>query len=176
MRPRILCALGLAVSLAACSQGDSGVSAGAGGANGAYGAGGPYGANGAGGAGGYISNAAPGSEEDLVQTVGDRIFFATDQSTLSDDARATLDKQAAWLQRYPAVSVMIAGNCDERGTEEYNLALGQRRANADREYLVAHGINPARIQLISYGKDRPTDPASTPESWAKNRNAITMVQ
>ncbi|MGA3397818.1 MAG: peptidoglycan-associated lipoprotein Pal [Acetobacteraceae bacterium] len=174
MRPSTLSALILAVSLAACSQGDSGVATGAGGANGAYGAGGANGAGG--GAGGYASNAAPGSEEDLVQTVGDRIFFATDQSTLSDDARATLDKQAAWLQRYPAVSVVIAGNCDERGTEEYNLALGQRRANADREYLLAHGINPARVRLISYGKDRPTDPASTPEAWAKNRNAITMVQ
>lgn len=173
MRTSIPSALLLAVSLAACSQGDSGVNTGAGGANGAYGAGG---ANGAGGAGAYGSNAAPGSEEDLVQTVGDRVFFATDQSTLSDEARATLDKQAAWLQRYPSVNVVVAGNCDERGTEEYNLALGQRRANADREYLVAHGINPARVQLISYGKNRPTDPSSTPEAWAKNRNAITLVQ
>src|ERR1700689_1578675 len=106
MRASIPSALLLAVSLAACSQGDSGASMGAGGANGPYGPGGgdgPGGANGAGGAGGYASNAAPGSEEDLVQTVGDRIFFATDQSTLSDDARATLDKQAAWLQRYPSV-------------------------------------------------------------------------
>jgi peptidoglycan-associated lipoprotein len=176
MRPSNFWMLGLAVLLAACSQGDSGVSTGAGGANGAYGAGGPYGANGAGGPGGYAGNAAPGSEEDLVQTVGDRIFFTTNQSTLNDDARATLDKQAAWLQRYPTVRVVIAGNCDERGTEEYNLALGQRRANADREYLVAHGIDPARIQLISYGKDRPTDPASTEDAWSKNRNAITMVQ
>jgi len=179
MRPTTLIALMLAVSLAACSQGDSGVATGAGGANGAngaYGANAGYGANGANGAGGIAGNAAPGSEEDLVQTVGDRIFFSTDQSTLSDEARATLDKQAAWLQRYPSVNVVIAGNCDERGTEEYNLALGQRRANADREYLLAHGINPARLQLISYGKDRPTDPASTPEAWAKNRNAITMVQ
>jgi peptidoglycan-associated lipoprotein len=176
MRRSNLCVFGLVVLLAACSQGDSGVSNGAGGANGAYGAGGQYGANGAGGAGGYAGNAAPGSEEDLVQTVGDRIFFTTNQSTLNDDARATLDKQAAWLQRYPAVSIVIAGNCDERGTEEYNIALGQRRANADEDYLVAHGINPARIRLISYGKDRPTDPASTEDAWAKNRNAITMVQ
>ncbi len=174
MRLSIFSALALAVALAACSQGDSGVNTGAGGANGQYGAGG--GAGGPGGAGGYAGNATPGSEEDLVQTVGDRIFFATNQSTLSDDARATLDKQAAWLQRNAAVSVVIAGNCDERGTEEYNLALGQRRANADREYLLAHGINPARIRLISYGKDRPTDPSSTPEAWAKNRNAITLVQ
>jgi peptidoglycan-associated lipoprotein len=163
----------LAALLAACSQGDSGVNTGAGGANGALGAGG---ANGAGGAGGYAGSARSGSEEDLVQTVGDRIFFSTAQSTLSNDARGTLDKQAAWLQRYPTVNVVVAGNCDERGTEEYNIALGQRRANADREYLLAHGINPARIQIISYGKDRPTDPASTEEAWSKNRNAITLVQ
>ena len=175
MRPSNFWMLGLAVSLAACSQGDSGVSTGAGGANGAYGAGGPNGAT-ARAAPGLMPAMRPGSEEDLVQTVGDRIFFTTDQSTLSDEARATLDKQAAWLQRYPSVSVVIAGNCDERGTEEYNLALGQRRANADREYLVAHGIDPARIQLISYGKDRPTDPSSTEDAWSKNRNAITMVQ
>jgi peptidoglycan-associated lipoprotein len=175
MRARIFSSLVLAVSLAACASSDTGASSGAGGANGPDGAGGA-GVGGAGGAGGYAGNATPGSEEDLVQTVGDRIFFATDRSTLSDDARGMLDRQAAWLQRYPAVNVVIVGNCDERGTEEYNLALGQRRANADREYLLAHSINAGRVQLISYGKNRPTDPASTPEAWAKNRNAITMVQ
>jgi peptidoglycan-associated lipoprotein len=174
MRPCHFAALALAVSLAACASGDTGANSGAGGANGAYGAVGPGGAGA--GAGAYASNAAPGSEEDLVQTVGDRIFFATDQSILSDEARATLDHQAAWLQRYPNVNVVIAGNCDERGTEEYNLALGQRRAYADREYLVAHGIDASRIKTISYGKDRPTDPASTPDAWVKNRNAITMAQ
>ena len=173
MRASIATALLLAVSLAACSQGDSGVSTGAGGANGAYG---PGGTNSTGGAGGYAGSARPGSEEDLVQTVGDRIYFETDQSTLSDQARTTLDQQATWLQRNPTVNIVIAGNCDERGTEEYNLALGQRRANADSEYIVAHGIDPGRIRIISYGKDRPTDPASTPEAWAKNRNAITLVQ
>jgi len=172
MRRNILTAFGLAVSLAACSSSDTGAESGAGG-NAPYGTGS---AGGAGGAGGYANRATPGSEEDLVQTVGDSITFATDRGTLSDDARATLDRQADWLQRYPTVSVVIAGNCDERGTEEYNLALGQRRANADQEYLAAHGINAARIRVISYGKDRPTDPASTPEAWAKNRNAITMVQ
>lgn len=178
MRPSVPVALLLAVSLAACSAGDSGLNNGSG-ANGPYGAGGMGaggGPGGAGGAGGYAGNAAPGSQEDLVQSVGDRIFFNTNGSTLDDQARATLDRQAVWLQRYPTVSIVIAGNCDERGTEEYNLALGQRRANADREYLVAHGINAARIQTISYGKDRPTDSASTPDAWAKNRNAITMVR
>ena len=173
MRSSVILAALLAVSLAACSSDNLGTNGGSGGVN-------PYGANGAagaGGPGGYASgNAAPGSEEDLVGTVGDRIFFNTDRSDLSDEARATLDKQAAWLQRYPNVRIMIAGNCDERGTEEYNLALGQRRANADAQYLAAHGVAANRIQTISYGKDRPTDPASTPEAWAKNRNAITMVQ
>jgi peptidoglycan-associated lipoprotein len=175
MRPSIPAALLLALSLAACSGNDAGANSGAGGANGAngaYGAGGPGGAGGA----GYAGNAAPGSEEDLVQSVGDRIFFDTNQTTLNDQARGTLDRQAAWLQRYPTVSIVIAGNCDERGTEEYNLALGERRANADREYLIAHGINAGRIRTISYGKNRPTDASSTPEAWAKNRNAITMVQ
>jgi peptidoglycan-associated lipoprotein len=182
MRASAVSALILAVVLAGCAQGDSGVAGGAGGANAGYGANGANGANGAygaggpGGAGGAAGNAAPGSEEDLVQSVGDRIFFSTDRSTLSDEARATLDHQAAWLQRYPAVSIVIAGNCDDRGTEEYNLALGQRRANADQEYLVAHGINPSRLRIISYGKDRPTDPSSSPDAWAKNRNAITLVQ
>lgn len=170
MRRMIPSAVLLALSLAACSSSDTGANSGAGGA-------GAYGANGAGaGAGGYAGRATPGSEEDLVQTVGDRIFFDTDRSTLNDQARATLDKQAAWLQQYPAVSVVIAGNCDERGTEEYNLALGQRRAEQDREYLLAHGINAGRVRTISYGKDRPTDAGSTPEAWAKNRNAITMVR
>jgi peptidoglycan-associated lipoprotein len=177
MRYRVPAILMIAVSLAACSAADNGTNSGAGGANGPYGAGGPgSGAGGAAGVGGYASQAIPGSEEDLTQNVGDRIYFETNQSTLSDEARATLDKQAAWLQRNPQVNVVIAGNCDERGTEEYNLALGQRRANTDREYLVAHGIDSGRVRLISYGKDRPTDPADTPEAWAKNRNAITMVQ
>src|ERR1700740_175810 len=134
MRSSVVVAALLAVSLAACSSANLGTNGGAGGAN-PYGANGANGAPGAGGpgTGGYAGNAAPGSEEDLGQTVGDRIFFDTNQSTLSDDARATLDKQAAWLQRYQNVRVVIAGNCDERGTEEYNLALGQRRANEDRQ-------------------------------------------
>jgi peptidoglycan-associated lipoprotein len=111
-----------------------------------------------------------------VANVGDRVFFAFDQSNLSGDARATLDRQAAWLQRYPQVSVQLAGNCDERGTEEYNLALGQRRANAARDYLVAHGVSGARITTISYGKERPVALGSDEQAYAQNRNAITSVQ
>ena len=121
-------------------------------------------------------HAAPGSQEDLTDSAGDRIFFDTDRSSLTAQATATLDRQAAWLQQYPQVNVWVAGNCDERGTEEYNLALGQRRANADRDYLVAHGIQRTRIETISYGKSRPIDAASTPEAWAQNRNAITSVR
>jgi peptidoglycan-associated lipoprotein len=130
------------------------------------------GKEGAGGAG----HAAPGSQEDLTQSAGDRIFFDTDRSSLDGQATATLDRQSTWLQQYPQVNIWIAGNCDERGTEEYNLALGQRRATADRDYLVAHGIQRGRIETISYGKSRPIDAASTPEAWAQNRNAITSVR
>ncbi|HYZ32944.1 MAG TPA: peptidoglycan-associated lipoprotein Pal [Crenalkalicoccus sp.] len=118
----------------------------------------------------------PGSQEDLVANVGDRVFFAFDQSTLSGDARGTLDRQSAWLARYPQVAIQIAGNCDERGTEEYNLALGQRRANAARDYLVARGVNSARITTISYGKERPTALGSDEQAYAQNRNAITSVR
>ena len=132
-------------------------------------------ANGAGGAGGS-GTATPGSQEDLVQNVGDRVFYALDSSTLSSDARATLDKQAAWLAKYPQVQVQVAGNADERGTTEYNLALGQRRASAARDYLVARGVNSGRLSVISYGKDRPTALGSDEQSWAQNRNAITSVR
>jgi peptidoglycan-associated lipoprotein len=111
-----------------------------------------------------------------VQSVGDRIFFETDHSDLTDTARNTLIRQAQWLQRYPTVDVIVSGNCDARGTEEYNLALGQRRAVTDANFLVAQGISSSRLQALSYGKDRPIDPANTPEAWAKNRNAITQVR
>jgi peptidoglycan-associated lipoprotein len=117
----------------------------------------------------------PGSEEDLVANVGDRVFYDFDRSNLKTEARATLDRQAAWLAKYPQVNVQVAGNCDERGTEEYNLALGQRRANSAADYLKAKGVAGARIATISYGKDRPTCTASNEQCWAQNRNAITSV-
>jgi peptidoglycan-associated lipoprotein len=119
---------------------------------------------------------APGSQEDLTQSAGDRIYFDTDQSQVTSDASAILDRQAQWLQQNAQINVWVAGNCDERGTEEYNLALGQRRANADRDYLVSRGIDGRRIQTISYGKSRPVDPSSTEDAWAHNRNAITSVR
>ncbi|HEX2942542.1 MAG TPA: peptidoglycan-associated lipoprotein Pal [Rhodopila sp.] len=122
------------------------------------------------------SSIVPGSQEDLVANVGDRVFYDFNKSTLRADAKGTLDKQAAWLAKYGSVNVQIAGNCDERGTEEYNLALGQRRANAAASYLKAKGVAAARMTTISYGKDRPTAQGSTEEAWAQNRNAITSVK
>jgi peptidoglycan-associated lipoprotein len=118
----------------------------------------------------------PGSQEDLVANVGDRVFYDFNQSSLSADAKGTLDKQGAWLGKYSSVSVQIAGNCDDRGTEEYNLALGQRRANSARDYLVAKGVSSGRITTISYGKDRPTALGDSEDSWRQNRNAITSVK
>jgi peptidoglycan-associated lipoprotein len=166
----VACLLGASL-LAACSSSDDSKNATGTGGN-TTGSGSGYGAGGPGAAG----RATPGSQEDLVQSAGDRIFFDTDRSTPNQQATATLDRQSAWLQQYPQVNIWIAGNCDERGTEEYNLALGQRRASADRDYLVAHGIARGRLEMISYGKSRPIDAASTPEAWAQNRNAITSVR
>ena len=117
----------------------------------------------------------PGSQEDLVANVGDRVFYDFDRAKLRADASSTLDKQAAWLAKYGSVNVQVAGNCDERGTEEYNLALGNRRANAAASYLKAKGVATGRMTTISYGKDRPTAQGSNEEAWAQNRNAITSV-
>jgi peptidoglycan-associated lipoprotein len=118
----------------------------------------------------------PGSQEDLVANVGDRVFYDFNQSSLRADAKATLDKQAAWLAKYGTNNVQVAGNCDERGTEEYNLALGNRRANSAASYLKAKGVAAARLSTISYGKDRPTAQGSNEQAWAQNRNAITSVR
>jgi peptidoglycan-associated lipoprotein len=174
MKQWTLACLLCAALLTACSSSDDSKNANGSGGAGAMGADGAGGL-GAGGAGG-TGHGAPGSQEDLTQSAGDRIFYDTDRNTLNPQATATLDRQSAWLQQYPQVNVWVAGNCDERGTEEYNLALGQRRAAADRDYLVAHGIQRSRIETISYGKSRPIDSSSTPEAWAQNRNAITSVR
>ena len=120
-------------------------------------------------------SAIPGSEEDLKQNVGDRVFFELDRSELSQEARQTLDRQAAWLKRYPAVRVTLEGHCDERGTREYNMALGARRANAARAYLVALGIQSARIQTVSYGAERPAVLGTGEAVWSQNRRAVTVV-
>ncbi len=118
----------------------------------------------------------PGSEEDLKANVGDRVFFDFDRSAIKGDQAPTLDRQAAWLGKYAQVNVQISGNCDDRGTEEYNIALGQRRANAARDYLVAKGVASARMTTISYGKDRPVALGDNEAAWAQNRNAITEVK
>ena len=118
----------------------------------------------------------PGSQEDLVANVGDRIFYGFNVATVTTESRGTLDRQADWLAKYPTVNVQVAGNCDERGTTEYNLALGQRRANAAASYLRAKGVAAARMATISYGKDRPTALGSDDQAWAQNRNAITSVR
>ena len=118
---------------------------------------------------------APGSQQDLAATAGDRVFFAYDQSTISSEGQQILQRQAQWLQRYPRVSITIEGHCDERGTREYNLALGEQRATAVKSVLVALGIPSARIQTISYGKERPIVVGSDEAGYAQNRVGITMV-
>jgi peptidoglycan-associated lipoprotein len=119
--------------------------------------------------------ALPGSEQDFVVNVGDRVYFDFDKYQIRDDAQPILSAQSEWLKRYPAVVVRIEGNCDERGTREYNLALGARRANAVRDFLVSHGVQASRITTISYGKEKPVDPGSGDEADQHNRNAHTAL-
>ena len=129
------------------------------------------------------SNAAPmakviipnGSQEDLVVNVGDRVFFALNSSELSAQARAALEKQAAWIKRFGGVRVVLEGHADERGTREYNLALGERRANAAKDYLVALGVNPSRVKTLSYGKERPAALGHNETAWKQNRRSVTVV-
>jgi peptidoglycan-associated lipoprotein len=126
--------------------------------------------------GGPGGRGAPGSQQDFVSNiVADRIYFDTSQSNVDAEDAAVLDSQIAWLNRYPNKRIVIEGHCDERGTRDYNLALGARRANAAKNYLVARGVNPARIQTISYGKERPEAMGSDAESWARNRRAVTVT-
>ncbi len=119
---------------------------------------------------------APGSREHFIANVAsDRVYFDTNRSDLDPEDRQVLDSQVAWLQQFPNVRVVIEGHCDERGTRDYNIALGARRANSAKNYLVARGINPARIETISYGKERPEALGSDPESWARNRRAVSVT-
>ena len=117
----------------------------------------------------------PGSQEDLVQNVGDRVFFEYDSAVLTPDGRRTLERQAEWLRLFPEHNVMIEGHCDERGTREYNLALGERRASAARDYLIAFGMDPARLTTTSYGKERPYALGHNEEAWSLNRRSVTVV-
>lgn len=121
------------------------------------------------------STITPGSPEDLVANVGDRVFFDTDESSLSDEARATLQRQAAWMELYPNLTFTLEGHADERGTREYNLALGGRRANAAKDYLVSLGVDAGRLNTVSYGKERPVCLESNENCWAQNRRAVTVV-
>ncbi len=119
--------------------------------------------------------AVPGSQQDFVVNVGDRVFFDTDSSELSAQARATLDKQAQWLNNYSQYSFTIEGHADERGTREYNIALGARRAETVREYLTSRGIAAQRMRTISYGKERPVAVCNDISCWSQNRRAVTVL-
>jgi peptidoglycan-associated lipoprotein len=117
----------------------------------------------------------PGTEQDFVINVGDRIYFDFDSYSVRADAAPILDAQANWLNQYTSVMVRLEGNADERGTREYNLGLGARRANAVRDYLVNRGVSSSRISTVSYGKERPIDPGATEEAYQRNRNARTAI-
>ena len=119
--------------------------------------------------------ATPGSQQDFVVNVGDRVFFETDSTDLTPQSRATLDKQAQWLNNYNRYSFTVEGHADERGTREYNLALGARRAQVTRDYLVSRGINAQRIRTISYGKERPVAVCDDISCWSQNRRAVTVL-
>ena len=117
----------------------------------------------------------PGSQEDLIVNVGDRVFFNYDSSELDSDAQELLQDQVAWLKQYSNVSVIIEGHCDERGTREYNLALGEKRAQSVKNYLINLGISADRVSTISYGKERPAVVGSNDGAWAQNRRSVTIV-
>jgi len=121
-------------------------------------------------------SATPGSQDDLSVNVGDRVFFGYDSFTLTPEAISQLELQSQWMRQYPSVRMMIEGHADERGTREYNLALGDRRASAVKNYLVSLGVSPSRVQTLSYGKERPEMLGSNAESWAKNRRSVSVVQ
>jgi peptidoglycan-associated lipoprotein len=130
---------------------------------------------GAGADGAMASAATPGSQQDFVVNVGDRVFFESDQTELSPQAIATLEKQAQWLQSYNRYAFTIEGHADERGTREYNIALGARRAQSVKTYLASRGIDPSRMRTISYGKERPVAVCNDISCWSQNRRAVTVL-
>ena len=132
-------------------------------------------AGGAGGGMGAGSASTPGSQQDFVVNVGDRVFFETDQTELTALGRATLDKQAQWLTNYSQYAFTIEGHADERGTREYNIALGARRAQSTRDYLISRGIQANRMRTISYGKERPVAVCNDISCWSQNRRAVTVL-
>ena len=122
-----------------------------------------------------VAGPAAGSAEDFVVNVGDRVLFGFDRFDLAPEARTIVENQVIWLKRYPSIRVTVEGHTDERGTREYNLALGERRANSVRDYMIALGIDANRVLTISFGKERPVDPASNEDAWSRNRRAVTAV-
>ena len=159
---RVAAVLALTLAAAACSGKTDELAGGGGGPGGAggYGRGGP---------------ATPGSAQEFAQSVGDRVFFESDQTDLTPTAVATLDKQAQWLSRYPRYTFLIEGHADERGTREYNFSLGARRAQAVRDYLSSRGVSAARIRTVSYGKERPVAVCNDISCWSQNRRAVTVL-
>ena len=157
---RLLLAAFVALALAACSSADK-PKLGANAGNAAL--------------SGQNGPVTPGSERDFILNVGDRVHFLVDQWSLTPQAQETLRKQAAWLKRYPSVTVRIEGHADERGTREYNLALSARRAQAVKRFLIAQGVAPNRISTIAYGKERPIALCDAERCWAQNRRAVTVI-
>ena len=125
--------------------------------------------------GAYSAAGAPGSVQEFAASVGDRVFFDTDSTELTSAGQATLDKQAAWLNQYPRYAFTIEGHADERGTREYNFALGARRADTTKNYLIAKGVSAARMKTISYGKERPVAVCNDISCWSQNRRAVTVL-
>ncbi|NAZ36334.1 peptidoglycan-associated lipoprotein Pal [Rubellimicrobium sp. CFH 75288] len=175
----LVAAIGLSLGLSACTRPDRFGPGGAGGAGGIGGPGGAAGLPGAGvpgvGTGGLGGPSDPTSPAYFQQTVGDRVFFAVDQSTLSPQAIQTLDGQARWLLSNASYQIVVEGHADEQGTREYNVALGARRANAVREYLISQGVPGNRIRTISYGKERPVATCSDESCYSQNRRAVTVI-
>ncbi|ESR26173.1 peptidoglycan-associated lipoprotein Pal [Lutibaculum baratangense] len=155
---RIVAIVAMASLAAACAQKQQGV-------DGQAGLGGP----------GGPGSAAPGSAQDFTVNVGDRVFFETDSTSLTPQARETLNRQGQWLRSYSRYSILVEGHADERGTREYNLALGARRAQVVRDYLASQGVDASRIRTVSYGKERPVAVCDNISCWSQNRRAVTVL-
>lgn len=157
---KLAAALAVALSMGACANRGAGAGAGAGAGLGTD---------------AMASAATPGSQQDFVVNVGDRVFFESDQTDLTPQATVTLENQAKWLQAYPRYNFTIEGHADERGTREYNIALGARRAQSVRSFLVSRGIDASRMRTISYGKERPVAVCNDISCWSQNRRAVTVL-